>query len=233
VITSFGHVLVRFAVVVSASLSSPLLAQPRTPPSPQDATPVFTEVPSNVRVDDVLQPLVAALLAKSPTLRRQWTIIGTSPLVRVSVLSRMGWQVDGSARARAEISRFAHGSVRARIEIPVAADLTELLPHELEHVLEQLDGLDLPALARRRDQGVVELHPGVYETDRAKAAGLKALHEVYGAVDPTVEAAFKGVKRLFRVFGGQPSEAPGAAGDRAPARVRSGTAGRAHLHKLR
>ena len=79
--------------------------------------------------------------------------------------------------------------IRARIELPSVTDLTELLAIELERVVEQLEGLDLRALARRRGQGVAEVQQGVYETARARAAGLQVYREVYGGTDPALEAA--------------------------------------------
>jgi hypothetical protein len=188
--------LFSLSLVLSAA---PGRAQPAVP-CPQNATPASFETPANVQVDEVLQPLVRVLLAKSDTFRRQWDTINASPLIRVRVLSIIGLQDESRARARGQVSRYAHGSILATIEIPATADVTELLPHELEHVIEQLEGIDLPGLAQRRAQGVVEIRRGIYETARAQAAGLQVRREVYADVDPAVSAAFGGVKRLFRSF---------------------------------
>ena len=166
-------------IVVHASLlfsliffSSAFAQPPDARPGPQDATPISSEPPINVRVDEVLRPLVSELLAKSQTFRRQWHIITAARLIRVTVVSRLGMQ-DGSTRARTELTRYEHGAIRAIIELPGATDLTELLPHEFEHVIEQLEGIDLRAWAERGRDGVVEIRKGVFETARARAAGLQ------------------------------------------------------------
>lgn len=214
------YVVALSIVVASTLLPAPLQAQSAAP-CPREAAPASPAPPSNVRVDEILQPLVSALLAKSATFRRQWDTINASPLIRVRVLSIIGLQDESRARARGQVARYAHGSLRATIEIPIAADVTELLPHELEHVIEQLEGVDLPGLAQRRDHGVVEIRRGVYETARARAAGLQVVREVYAEIDPAVSAAFGRVKRLFRRSGsGTGTLAPEAAAN-------------THLHKRR
>ena len=151
---------------------------------------------------------MSALLTRSDTFRRQWDTINASPRIRVRVRSIIGLQDESRARARGQVSRYAYGSMRATIEIPSAADVTELLPHELEHVIEQLEGVDLQGLAQRGEHGVVEVRRGMYETARARAAGLQVVREVYAEFDPAVSAAFSGVKRLFRAFGARAGRAP-------------------------
>ena len=106
--------------------------------------------PLNIQVDPLLQPLVDKLLRQSATVRRQWQAIGASRLVRVSLVSSPLLRESSAARARTEVSRYAHGAIRAVVELPSVVDITELLPHELEHVLEQVEGLDLPRAGEGR-----------------------------------------------------------------------------------
>ena len=210
-ISPFARVVVLFTV--SALFALPPAAASAQPARacPQDATPASTgPPPSNIRVDDLLQPVVSALLAKSAFFRQQWDTINASRTIRVAVLARTRLQDESLARARAQITRYAYGSLRATIEIPAAVDLTELLPHELEHVIEQIEGLDLPALARRRGGAVVEVRRGVYETERARTAGLQVLREVYDGTDPGVGAALGGLGRVWRLV------TPGTAGPAGP-----------------
>ena len=223
------HVVVLFSLLFFSPLGQQLEAQT----GPRNATPVSPQPIINICVDDVLEPLVSTLLAKSPTFRRQWAVISASRLVRVTVRSPPGMEDFGPTRAKTQVSRYAHGAIRATIEVPGATDLTELLPHEFEHVIEQLDGLDLPALAQRHEGGVVEVRRGVFETARARTAGLQVYREVYADTDPAVEAALGGVRRAWRAMWGGPgpqtgskTQEPGA--NRRPGR-RIGPA--AHLHK--
>ena len=229
-----ASVLCTFTFLSVASVTSPALAQHSEPqPCPQDATPVSPEPISNIRVDDPLEPVVSSLLVKSATFRRQWDTISASRFIRVTIGLRLGMPEPGSSRARTEVSHFAHGAIRARIELRNATELTELLAHELEHVLEQLEGLDLRALARRRGQGVAEVQKGVYETARARAAGLRVYREVYGDTDPALEAAFGGVRRALRSIrsGAAPQTGVKTHGS-GPNRQPGGRPGpAAHLHK--
>jgi len=62
------------------------------------------------------------------------------------------------------------------------ADFAETVgaSHEIEHVIEQLDDVDLAAQARLPDTGVhsVSADSHVYETARALRVGLKVTEEV-------------------------------------------------------
>jgi len=200
VIRIVGQVLVRalfFSIVV---LPGSLQAQSMPETEPLAGSSAGITESANIHVDPLLQPLVAKLLARSPTLRRQWQAIGSSRLIRVSLLSTPLLRETPSARARTEFSRYALGAIRAVVELPAAADITELLPHELEHVLEQIEGLDLPALAKRGESGVHEIGRGVYETERARKAGFGALREVYGDADPALSSALRRMQQAFKAL---------------------------------
>jgi hypothetical protein len=236
VITRFVRVVVLSTMSALVALQ-PAAARAQSAPCPQEAPPASAEAaPSNVTVDDLLQPLVAVLLERSAFFKQQWATINASRVTRVAVRARTGMQDESLARARAQISRYAYGSLRATIEIPAGVDLTELLPHELEHVIEQIEGIDLPALARRRGEGVVELRRGVFETERARTAGRRVLDEVYAGTDPGVGAALGGLGRVWRAL------TPGTSGRTSPAgrpavgnpvrpRPAPGSPARSPLHK--
>jgi hypothetical protein len=53
----------------------------------------------------------------------------------------------------------------------------ESIAHELEHVLEQIDHVDLPRLAHQRLDGVAS-SGGEYETARARAIGQAVVREM-------------------------------------------------------
>ena len=77
----------------------------------------------------------------------------------------------GGARARTQIRRTAGGQLIATVEINPYGDFTELLAHELEHVIEQLDGIDLAAKATVARSGVRNCADGTFETSRAVRVG--------------------------------------------------------------
>jgi hypothetical protein len=57
------------------------------------------------------------------------------------------------------------------VEINPLGDFMELLAHELEHVIEQLDGIDLAAKAALARSGVRTCVDGTFETNRAARVG--------------------------------------------------------------
>ena len=228
-----ARIVVHVFVLSIFSCLSPASAQQADPqPCLRDPLPVSRERSGNIRVDDVLQPVISGLLAKSETFRRQWAVIHGSRFIRVTVVLHLGMQDDGSARARTEVSRYAHGSIRARIELPGATDLTELLAHEFEHVIEQLEGIDLRALAQRHEDGVVEIQNSVFETARARAAGRQVYQEVYGDTDAAVQAAWGGIRRAWRRLSARSgAETASETHETRPDRPRGAIPPGAHPHK--
>ena len=219
------------------ALPVPVQAQTLAEPEASAAVPSAVVVrPLNITIDALLAPLVEKLLRQSPTVRRQWEAIGASRLVRVSLISSPLLRESTAARARTAVSRYEAGGVRAIVELPSAVDITELLAHELEHVLEQIEGLNLPALAKDGSPGVQELGRGVYETERARNAGFAAMREVYGETDLAFSTAVRGVQRAFKALipGGRvaadavttPGAAPGQERRAAPAALPAGAAKR-------
>ena len=89
--------------------------------------------------------------------------------------------------AKARISVCSDGRVVARVDVPLNARTLELVAHELEHVLEQVDGVNLAiqaALSRSLTSPsgmVVRLPGGEFETRRAIEAGLRVAAEFRSA----------------------------------------------------
>jgi hypothetical protein len=81
-------------------------------------------------------------------------------------------------RAETTCYRTRGAIARADVWIPVGADAVELLAHELEHVIEQLDDVDLPALQKFADSGVRVDPAGQFETDRAITIGRLVAKEM-------------------------------------------------------
>jgi hypothetical protein len=84
------------------------------------------------------------------------------------------------ARARTHIVRSAPGRLSAAIDVPALDDDVELIGHELEHIIEQLDEIDLMTAAKRTNSGVMlsaQDRP-VFETRRAIWIGQLVAQEV-------------------------------------------------------
>jgi hypothetical protein len=166
-------------------------------------------LPSNIQAEGQLRQAIELLLGRSRTLRKQCARIGAASRVHVwiTIEPRVA---TADTRARSTVRRFDSGLLDVEIALPQAGtDFVELLAHELEHVTEFIEGVDLRALARNRDRHVVQRrYDGAIESDRARAAGLAAAAEAPIGVDPAARAvghgfataaraAWRGVRSMF------------------------------------
>jgi hypothetical protein len=132
-------------------------------------------LPDSIALPPGLEPLVRSWLEHSPAFRRQCRELAAAPRLRATV--RVTARPAGSTfRAITSFRQNRSGELVAQIEIRSAPDMTELLAHELEHVLEQLEGLDLDALAE--GGGARRVSDGAFETARAVQAGHRVAAEV-------------------------------------------------------
>ena len=136
------------------------------------------ELPWNLAVAEVMAPLVTKMWRQSLTFRRQCAKLAEHPGVSISLELTRG--VRDTSGARATVQRRG-----ARLEASIQVDLkrperfVEHIAHELEHVLEQIDGIDLPRLARQGVDGVIS-QAARYETARAQAIGRLVARETLG-----------------------------------------------------
>jgi hypothetical protein len=184
---------------ISFAFSSILL----TPPAmlPPDAglsaaritrcdTPTFS-LPPTIDLEDGLEPVVRWMLEHSPTFRRQCRMLAAS---HVSATVRYALRAPGTTnRARAVFRERSSGLLIADIEITVSPDLAELLAHEFEHVIEQLDRVNLQQLVRQGQ--AVKMPDGAFETRRAIAAGQRVMGE---AVDNAPDKMRRASGSLWR-----------------------------------
>lgn len=143
------------------------------------STPRQLALPPNLVVSDMYRPLVEAMLRGSPTFRRQCVRIAAEPELTVR-LTVSPPPKRSTHRAMTSLTRNAHGDLTAVVEIGAFEDTQELIAHELEHVIEQLDGIDLAARASLPNTGVTPLggRAAVFETTRAQHVGLKVVSEL-------------------------------------------------------
>jgi len=138
------------------------------------ASPVCkSELPGNIYAN-ALQPVVLQLAQQSETFHQQCLRLAGMPRVRIQLF--LTKEIGSFARARATISHFTTGAIRAEVTFSFSQDFSELVPHEFEHILEQAEGVDLRAEARC--SRAWRLEDGAYETRRAVSAGLRARQEV-------------------------------------------------------
>jgi hypothetical protein len=170
--------LVLLAAITLAGPAQQLISFNSVFPYTEDAPdPAPLVEPENVVFPDGVKGTVAAMLRASPTFRRQCARIGRASALRVVVQPSLV-QIWPTGGALTRITRVAGGLV-AEVQLNLSADVVTLLAHEFEHILEQLDGVDLAAMAARPGTGVRELpHARSFETERAIAAGRQVAGEV-------------------------------------------------------
>ena len=95
-----------------------------------------------------------------------------SPSVRRLALRRSRDDADDADRERGTALRSSISGVRENTQ--------ELIAHEFEHIIEQLDGVDLAARAALPNTGVTAFgHAAdMFETTRAQRTGLKVVSEL-------------------------------------------------------
>jgi hypothetical protein len=131
-------------------------------------------VPPEPGIPGVCRQLLDQMWRGSATFRRQWTRLASA---RVRVTVTFDKPASGPP-ARARISRV--GGLRVEISLQlVDRRAIEYLAHEIEHVLEFLDEIDLAANAAQQIHGVTESgRPPAFETSRAIAIGRQVAGEV-------------------------------------------------------
>jgi Tol biopolymer transport system component len=158
------------AVTCSTSVTAARFAQLRPMPAATVAV-----LPSNLAAASVFQPFLDSMYGSSPTFRRQCRRLGAAPHVKVALrLEELRRRPSFDART---VFRRQNGAiVSADVFLSPSRNAVEFIAHEVEHVLEQLDGVDLEAQLGsghvwRRDDGA-------FETRRAAEAGRRVAREV-------------------------------------------------------
>jgi hypothetical protein len=131
-------------------------------------------LPWNVELKGDLRRVLQRLYDASPTFRSQCQRIASA--TNLSVHVEIYATFLRRCRAFTIFRRDGH-RLRADVHLPPGSALTEMVAHEFEHIVEQIEGLDLRRLARVRGSGVREVERDVFETDRAQAAGRSVMME--------------------------------------------------------
>jgi hypothetical protein len=134
----------------------------------------LTSLPANIELPRDLGRVLERIYQRSPAFKAQCERIASAGNLRVTV--RIDTAIPGHCRAFTVIKRRGY-HVIADVHLPPTSGLIELVAHEFEHIIEQIEGLDLEGLARVRGSGVHKLGE-VFETTRAQAAGRVVAAEV-------------------------------------------------------
>lgn len=144
---------------------------------PARTSPRERFLPDNLVATPGLVPIIRTMLERSSMFRRQVARIAGAPDLTVRIEHSFGLLT--ARRAQTRVVRSG-SHCTAVIEITLRDDTVELIAHELEHVIEQLDGVDLRAHARRSHSSVraIGSDETTFETRRARSVGLVVAQEV-------------------------------------------------------
>lgn len=139
---------------------------------------------AHMRIAPALRPVVADMCRRAPTFRRQVVRLAQMPDLVVTVATGL-FPLDGRSRAETAIARVDGGvrSADVRVRPGDSLAVVELIGHEFEHILEQLDGVDLHAWVGRsgvRRTGGDE-RGALIETERAHQVGRLVASEYAAA----------------------------------------------------
>jgi len=140
-------------------------------------------LPPNLEVALVFRVFVDRMWQASPTFRGQGRRLAAGTGLYVSVLVEDLPRPASSFKARTVLRHQGGSLVSAQVYLKPSLDSPEFIAHELEHILEQLDGVDLQAQA---GNGVVwKADDGAFETRRAIEAGRRVAREITTGADVT------------------------------------------------
>jgi len=149
------------------------------PPAAASAETCTRSMPSSINAPDDLRHHMGWMLQRSATFRQQCRRIDVP---RLHVQIRPDVQLlDRPFRARSIIQRSETGRLTAWVAITPLGNPTQWLAHELEHIIEQLDGVRIPQLALTSSRDAWRTGADMFETDRAMRIGRLVLHEVVDA----------------------------------------------------
>jgi hypothetical protein len=143
--------------------------------------PAAEGVPSNIEAPPFITGRMRRMWVASPTFRRQCLRIARARTGRVSIEVRKP-SPSASARALSTIEQ-RRGTWLANVSLFLDRDLVELIAHEFEHIVEQIDGVDLPRCSRQGLSGVMPGSGEHYETARAIAVGRRVAAEYANSRD--------------------------------------------------
>ena len=133
-------------------------------------------LPPSLTVPEVYRETIELMLERSSTFRRQCLRLRNAAHVRIRVRPASPGE-SGRLRARTTITRAPDGTLDATVSIQPLTDVPELIAHELEHVIEQVDGVDLAARSLLPGTGVRDSGSGMFETIRAVRVGAQVARE--------------------------------------------------------
>jgi len=155
--------IIVIAIIISSSVASRAQAQTA------DSFLSALNVPALFSRD------VAHMYNQSATFRAQCDRLAQARNFRVRI--QVDPHIPLSCRAYTIIRR-TRGMLCAEVHLPVSRAFAELIAHEFEHIIEQLEHVNLRELSMVRGSGVSQPGFELFETERAQQAGRIVAQEL-------------------------------------------------------
>jgi hypothetical protein len=137
------------------------------------------QLPANLLVAKEDRPTLEKVWRRSATLRTQIARIAQADWLTVKlVFNSKGYAPGCHCLALTAMHRQKQLAV---VRIFAPGDYVELLGHEFEHVLEQIEGIHLPSLVAAKSEQAWLNDADVFETKRAVQAGRRVKAEYHRA----------------------------------------------------
>ena len=153
-----------------------LFGEVNGPPRGEGLPPDF---PAQIWVQPVLRELVSQMWQTSPTFRRQCQQVQAQPQIQVQLRIDPTLIDNAQHRAVCELRLYDGGAIIARLSV-APIKLPELIGHEMEHVVERLEGIRVDRESRAQKPGyyVVDSVRRSFESDRAIRIGRQVMAEM-------------------------------------------------------
>ena len=138
--------------------------------------PDHARPPANLQVELFFRLVIDQMWQASPTFREQCRRLAAAPSLLVTVSREDPSTVPSFANAWTTLTLKESRLTKAQVHIKAGSNVAELIAHELEHVLERLDDVDLQAQAG--NGAVWKNGKASFETRRAIEAGRRVAREI-------------------------------------------------------
>jgi|SRR5579862_5881893 len=139
---------------------------------------VSCKLPASIGASPPIRAQILMMIERSATFRQQCQRLD---IPRLSIQIKTDSEIyERAYKARTTIARSSTGTV-AWVRLAAFGDPTEWLAHEFEHIIEQIDGVDLPHLAELNRRDAWYTGENMFETARALQTGRLVLREVRSA----------------------------------------------------
>src|SRR5688572_25975664 len=137
-----------------------------------------SSLPPNLHLPSLYREVVESIAGRSATFREQLVRIAAEPRVTINLVF-----VPRIIGARAKTRMVVHiDELDAHIEVAYLENIVELIAHEFEHVIEQMEGMNFAVMSDAGDPGISSSvsasGDNVFETKRAARAGVSVAREV-------------------------------------------------------